>query len=82
MKDEGRGWAKDEGERRKAEGDTPQSKIQNPKSKILLADDNADMRRYVQQLLSVATKSTRPVMVKPPSRLRGRTRRIWYWPMS
>ena len=52
MKDEGRGWAKDEGERRKAEGDTPQSKIQNPKSKILLADDNADMRRSIQQLLS------------------------------
>jgi PAS domain S-box-containing protein len=28
------------------------SKIQNPKSKILLADDNADMRDYVRRLLS------------------------------
>jgi len=29
-----------------------QSKIQNLKSKILLADDNADMRDYIQRLLS------------------------------
>ncbi len=29
-----------------------ESKIQNPKSKILLADDNADMREYVRRLLS------------------------------
>ncbi len=29
-----------------------QSKIQNPKSKILLVDDNADMRDYVKRLLS------------------------------
>lgn len=30
-----------------------QSKIENPKSKILLADDNADMRDYVKRLLSL-----------------------------
>ena len=29
-----------------------QSKIQNLKSKILLADDNADMRDYIRRLLS------------------------------
>ncbi|WP_236556900.1 ATP-binding protein [Calothrix sp. PCC 7507] len=33
---------------------SPQSKIQNPKSKILLADDNADMREYIRRLLSGA----------------------------
>jgi PAS domain S-box-containing protein len=32
----------------------PQSEIQNQKSKILLADDNADMRLYVQRLLSTS----------------------------
>jgi PAS domain S-box-containing protein len=31
---------------------TPQSKIENLKPKILLADDNADMREYVQRLLN------------------------------
>ena len=35
-----------------AENQPHQSKIQNLKSKILLADDNADMRDYVKRLLS------------------------------
>ena len=43
---------KDEGATWQDAGGIPQSKIENRKSKILLADDNADMRDYVRRLLN------------------------------